>query len=192
MTNELLLNRSDVAPPAFTPVVSLAEARAQLRNEDTNFDDNYILGLIAAATTFLENRYNMAIAAREIVETFSEFKLGTIKLGVQPFVSMVSVAYTAKDATAPTVLPTTEYGTILKGRAGLVYLLPGKTVPTLAAIPAPIQVRYNAGWPTAADVPAPVKVAILLMITDFYENRENPVRNMPTAAEQIMEPYYQY
>ena len=50
-------------------------------------------------------------------------------------------------------------------------------------------VRYVCGYSSSSDVPAPIRQAMLLMIAEMYEKRQDSVKRLPTAAEYLMNPY---
>lgn len=58
-------------------------------------------------------------------------------------------------------------------------------------LPNAITVTYQAGFGAkASTIPETITQAMLLMITDWYDNRADPVRTMPTASERLMQPFY--
>jgi uncharacterized phiE125 gp8 family phage protein len=52
-----------------------------------------------------------------------------------------------------------------------------------------VTVRYVVGYADAASVPAPLKQAMLLMIGDMYERRQDSIKQLPSASEYLMNPY---
>ena len=52
-----------------------------------------------------------------------------------------------------------------------------------------VTVRYVVGYADAASVPAPLKQAMLLMIGDMYERRQDSIKQLPSASEYLMNPF---
>jgi len=87
------------------------------------------------------------------------------------------------------MLSTDLYGADAFMRPPLVYRIPYNDFPQTFAIPDAVAVEYEAGYSDAASVPAPIKMAMLLTIADWYDNRTDGVRTMPTAAEILLNKY---
>jgi uncharacterized phiE125 gp8 family phage protein len=53
-----------------------------------------------------------------------------------------------------------------------------------------VTITYTAGYGSdASSVPGQIKQAILLMITDAYDNRQDYVKKLPTASEYLLDQY---
>jgi uncharacterized phiE125 gp8 family phage protein len=52
-----------------------------------------------------------------------------------------------------------------------------------------INVTYQSGYANAAAVPAAIKKAMLMLIADSYQNRQDSVKQLPTAVEYLLNPY---
>lgn len=178
--------RVSVAPT--TSAVTLAEARAQLRNEDLNIDDALITSLITAAEQAIETRYMLAISAQTIIEYHTEFDT-EIVLRNYPINTVTGIIY--KDAAGATQTATlANFNTGIKNYRAVLTAKTGTTLPdTEIGNPNAVAITYTAGFTVT---PLLIKQAMLLMISDFYENRENPARTFTTAAEKLLEPFYPY
>lgn len=163
-----------VAPPAALPV-TLAEARAHLRYDDTDQDD-LIAALIAAATAHLDGW--SGVLGRCLVS--QEWEVASsgwpdrrhIHLPF-PDVQSAVVSYVDPTGVARTLAP--EASALLALTTGAaVYLLPETVLPSLSlAAPAPVSVRFVAGYGAPDAVPPSIRQAILLMVGDWFRHRES-------------------
>jgi uncharacterized phiE125 gp8 family phage protein len=53
----------------------------------------------------------------------------------------------------------------------------------------PVTVNVSVGYEEVDEIPKPIIQAMLLMIGYWYENKEDSVRKMPTAAEWLLMPF---
>jgi uncharacterized phiE125 gp8 family phage protein len=183
-----------VTPPAATPV-SLAEAKAHLRKDDTD-EDTLIEGLIAAATAHLDG--STGILGRCLVTQTWRQDLdqwpcdGTIRLPLLPAQS-ATVQYVAADGT-PTALPTNDFQLVADARGASVRRVDGATWPNLACRPDAVRVTFIAGYGAAAAVPMAIKQAMLLLVGHWFENREavqigQAPSELPLAVDALIRPY---
>lgn len=149
--------------PALTPEAVKAHLRVDHADEDA-----LIEGLIAAAVAMVDGPDGIGFAMqpqtwRLTLDRFPRI----IHLGLRPVVSVDAITYTAPDETEQTV-PTADYHvTIAGGQARIVEAI-GAAWPSLADLPGVVKVDFVAG----EGVPAPLRAAMLLMIGDWYENRQ--------------------
>lgn len=186
-----------ITPPAILPV-SLAEAKAHLR-VDHNDDDALIEGLIAAATDHLDGW--TGILGRCLVEQTwqynSDVSGSCVMLPLGPVISISGIT-----AGGDTLDPSTY---ALKTDAG------GRAYVEFDSVPASrlVNVTYKIGYatipevpadgetpavPAQSTVPAALKVAILLLVGNWYANREAmvvgaTVEKLPFAVESLIAPY---
>ena len=53
-----------------------------------------------------------------------------------------------------------------------------------------VTITYTAGFGTeSSGVPMQIRQAILMMIADSYDNREDYVKKMPTASQYLLDQY---
>lgn len=174
--------------------VSVAEARQQLRNEGGSFDDDYIEALIWAAAGAVEQQYGLALIETTVEQYHTGFPGSSDKplfFRIAPLLSVESIGYTDGAGTAQT-LTVADFAT--GGFNGWPFLVPkvGEEWPSDAAtLPNAVTITYKAGFGTTANaVPKPVKQAILLMMSDLYQNREDRPDTLPRASEALLRPYY--
>ena len=163
-----------ISGPAAEPV-SLAEAKAHLRVSGTS-EDLLIASLITAARVHLE----LALSCAFITQTWSWFlddwpgrKRLELPLGPARSISAVRVL-TAGDVI--TTMPAQSY--LLTGRARPPRLTLKERSHWSNGAPQPaygadgIEIEFIAGFGDApADVPAPLRLALLLLIAHWFEQR---------------------
>ncbi len=193
--------------PASTLPVSLNEAKLHLRvafpKEDGTFDetpeDGLINGLILGAVSHLDGW--TGILGRCICEqtwrvSFDRF-CRELPLPLGPVMSIVSVTWRNADGETSTVSDG-EYltQTDAAGNERLVFRS-GFDIPTDLHDQSAVTVTYKAGYPVSdgkPTAPAAIKVAILLMVGHWYENRETVVTGtiateLPFAANALLAPF---
>lgn len=184
--------------PADTPV-SVADAKGNQRvghsSEDAVFE-----ALIAAAVSHLDG-YS-GVLGRCMVTSSWEQKFsgwpvdGCLRLplpDVDP--DSVEITYMDQDDVERT-LPAGQYEMIEDARSSAVVFRTAFTSPSLVSDRvAPVTVAFDAGYGDPEDVPAALKQAILLIVGDLYENRENTVvgdvrvTEMPIAVNRLIAPF---
>ncbi|CAM5401939.1 Phage gp6-like head-tail connector protein OS=Afipia felis OX=1035 GN=NCTC12722_02678 PE=4 SV=1 [Afipia felis] len=186
-----------VTPPAIMPV-SLAEAKAHLR-VDFSEDDALINGLIAAATEHLDGW--AGVLGRALVEQtwrqdFDAFDR-CFGLPVGPVLSIEGIDW--KDGTGDkyTIDADSYFRVTDSGGREFVKFVDGFEYPSGLAMSEAVTVTYKAGYATVdgkTTVPAPLKVAILLLVGNWYANRETVTVGqvgveLPLAANALIAPY---
>lgn len=172
--------------PAAEPI-SLQEAKLHLKVDNTA-DDNLITALIIAARQYLERYCNSVFVTQTITEVWPSFYKRN-HFSVAPVQSLTSFEYKPDGSNTYTTTPANLYGLYTFGKPAFVYKDDDSTYPTTEDVPDAVKAVYIAGYGSAADVPAPIKAAMLLVIGDLYENRQDTVKRMPTAAEYLIAPY---
>ncbi len=177
--------------------VTLTEAKLHLR-VDFSDEDTLISNYIAAATAFAEEYTRMSLLTTTIRQALSDFPayslynpFQAIRLFRPPLQELLTVKYYDSDNvqqtlydsagdTSKLIIDSTRY-------PARIYPAYDTTWPTTASRPDAVEVRYKAGWSSAAQVPPDIKQAILLLIGEMYERRENFVKQLPTAAERLLD-----
>ena len=179
--------------PSEEPV-SIEEAKAHLR-VDIEDDDNLILNLITAARKKTETILKRSLITQTLIYYPDEWPDGDyIELPLPPLQSVTSVIYTDYAGTATTLTQNTDYVADIKKDPGRVVLDYGMTWPTTTLdVTSPIAITYQAGYGTVEDVPMPIRQAILILVSDFYENRESYIVGQTPAhiktVEALLGPY---
>jgi uncharacterized phiE125 gp8 family phage protein len=53
-----------------------------------------------------------------------------------------------------------------------------------------VTITYTAGYSTEpSGVPMQIRQAVLMMVADSYDNREDYVKKLPTASEYLLDQY---
>lgn len=159
--------------PAVEPV-SLSEAKAHVR-VDTEADDNYIQGLIAAARAYCEDLLDATFITTTWEAKYNAFPLWEINLPRPPMQpSTVTILYRDQEGVTNTI--TSEAGAFQVDSSAV----PGRVYPPYAGFwPAvrgdenSVTVRWKAGYGDGKDSVSPViRHAILLLVGHWYVNRE--------------------
>jgi uncharacterized phiE125 gp8 family phage protein len=175
-----------VTPPESEPL-TLDEVKAWLKVDGTD-EDTLLSALITTARQSVEKYCQMAVLEQEAVETFPRFERNGIRLSLWPLMEVGAVKYRDTGKVERT-LDDSFYGVDVMQRPGLIFRQENALWPLLEVAPDAVTVEYTAGYATAEDVPAPIKTAMLLMIADWYDNRTDSARTLPTAAERLLNQY---
>jgi uncharacterized phiE125 gp8 family phage protein len=201
-----------ITAPAVEPV-SLDEAKAHLRVSTSDTDD-LISIYIRAAREYCEGPYGFlgrALVTQTWRLTLDEFPAGSgfsasswcsqgeIQIPLPPLQSVTSVAYDDANSVEQIVSPALYFVDTVSQ--------PGWLLPVNASWPTPlnaansVRITFVAGYPAstdsppdlAANVPFNVKAAMLLMIGNMFENREDAVAGiinaLPFGAEALLRPH---
>lgn len=174
---------------ATTPAVTLAEAKKHVHAEYHTDDDTYIEALVSAGTRSSERWLGIAIAEQEWELSLDDFPDGKIVLPKAPLISVDGVAYDNAAGTPTTYASFREFGVATEGRG---YVLPAVDTdwPEASGEPECVRVAFTAGFAT---VPPDIKHAILLLVGDWFEHREDAsdaeLRPMPNGAAALLISY---
>jgi uncharacterized phiE125 gp8 family phage protein len=164
-----------VTAPASEPV-SVSTAKDHLR-VDIADDDTLIGALITAAREFCEVYTGRSFVERTYRADLAGF-VDNIWLPYAPIASITSVQYYNTDS--PSTLTAWDAANYQLWNDRLIRA-DGASFPSVGANrPDAVQITYVAGWlddasPRADATPGAVKQAILMMVGDMYENREEQV-----------------
>lgn len=210
---EVAMNRPVlVTPPAILPV-SLVEAKAHLRVDFAD-DDSLIEGLIKAATDHLDGWTGIlgrALVEQEWRQDFDAFA-SCLSLPLGPVISISSVtvggdtvdasSYGLKvDAGGRSVV---TFGNVsASGATSIAYKAGYATIPEVPEVPAvepgpgdppdPPGSPAVPAIPAQSTVPAALKVAIMLLVGHWYQNREaatpSSISELPFAVNALISPF---
>lgn len=157
--------------------ISLTQAKEHLRVLHTDEDD-YITTLISSVRDFTEVYVN-----RILISTVFELSDIVVFDGMQllhtPVQDVTEIAYTDENGNDQTVDPLDyQVNTYENGCSFLNGTFPKFMENT--------KVTYTAGY---SDIPKTLHQAMLLMIAKMYENREDTVKNKPSAYDMLVNSY---
>lgn len=167
---------------------TLSEVKNYLK-VDTSADDTLITTLLQSAREVAERYLNQALITQTITEKLDRLNSPVIYLSVSPVISVSSFQYADSQNTTQTynasnyIVDTFEK----PARLSVAY---GKTWPTLYGNINDVTIIYTAGYNTEpSGVPMQIRQAVLMMIADSYDNREDYVKKLPTASEYLLDQY---
>ena len=158
-----------------TEPVTRSRVKEQL-NVDHTADDLLIESLISGVRAEIESHLFTALIKQTRVANFDDF--GNLTL-MGPHLGITSVIYLDSDGASQT-LAADQYRVV---QDVVTYLRPVTTWPTTLCETGAVQVTYTCGPGTISPV---IINAMLLKITDQYDNRANPVRMKTTLADNIL------
>ena len=169
--------------------VTVDEAKAWLNVTFTD-DDALITSLIAAATAKLDGPRGIGVACFTQTWDLSldAFPSGTIYLPGWPVKSVVSVAYVDTDGATQTI-NSANYTLDIKGDQARLSPAYGVSWPSTRRQDGAVTISYVVGE-VQDDIHPLLKLAIRLMVSHWYEHREEglevALHQIPMGAEQIM------
>ena len=166
--------------PTSEPI-TLTEAKAQLRVEsDFTEDDTWISSAITVVREQVESLTNRALMPQSFELAIPKFE-DTIALPKPPFSSLTSIQYYDEDDVLQTlssdyylVNDFVEPTEVIKKHE--------KTYPAAYSRPDAIRITFAAGYADAASVPPSIKQAMLMLLTDLYDNRSASSSQMSTVV----------
>lgn len=157
--------------------ITLQDAKDHLRiDSDITASDLYVLGLIEAATEAAEDYMRRKLVTQTVVKYFYAWPAVGFRLPYGNLQSVTTIKYTDYEENQST-LADTEYlvDTNTPDLVGRVILAYNKTWPTdTLSKKSPIEITYVCGYGlTKAHVPMRARQAIMIEISDRFENRED-------------------
>ena len=180
-----------VTAPTEQPV-TVADAKRHLRVEHSD-DDLLIQRLIETAVAFVDVKG--ALGKAMITQTWAEWfapNPSEITLSLGPVQSVSSISYYDTDNALQTATLSNFYvlgpstRTVIKPKSGY-------TWPTTFTRDDAIKVQYVIGYGDSfTDVPSTVRHAILMLVSHYYENRENELigtisKTIPFGFEALID-----
>lgn len=160
-----------ITPPAAEPI-TLAEAKLHAR-VDLDADDTLITGLVITAREEVERVSCHALLTQTWEQVMDNWPAGDeIRLLHPPLQSVISVKYIDTDG-VEAIWDPAHYLVDTDNTPGRIVLRSGQGWPAASLRPVGgIRIRYVAGWANAGLVPQSFKQAMLLLVGQWYENRE--------------------
>lgn len=157
--------------PTSEPI-TLAEAKAQLRIEsDETADDTWITTSLTIVREQVEDLLNRSIMPQTLELAISTFE-DVIQLPKPPFTSLSSITYYDENNVSQT-LSSSLYLVNDFVEPAEVAKKSDQSYPAVYARPDAIRITFVAGYADAAAVPASIKQAMLMLLTDLYDNRSS-------------------
>ncbi len=185
---------------ATSEPITLAEARKHLRIEpygspEAHPDDSYISMLITAAREWCEQYTGRGLASQTIEMALDEFPDNEIQLPLTPVTSITSVKYVST-AGVETTISNSVYALDDYSQPNWLVLTYGSVWPDTNGGANNIKIRMVAGN-TSSNIPFPIKSAILLIIGNLYENRQEDqlatskatFNSLPMGVYNLLQPY---
>jgi uncharacterized phiE125 gp8 family phage protein len=167
---------------------TLSEVKNYLK-VDTSADDTLITSLITAARQQAESYLNQALITQTITEKLDRLRDPTIYLSVSPVIAVSTFSYADSQNTTQT-FDAANYIVDTFTKPGRLTLAFGKSWPTLYGNINDVTITYTAGYSSqSSGVPFQIRQAILMMIADGYDNREDFVKQLPTASQYLLDQY---
>jgi len=171
--------------PASEPVTR-SEAKLWLK-VDTTADDALIDALIESARVWVERHCNIGLLPQTITEVYDSWPEGReFDLTITPLREVSAVTYIDSNGSQQT-LSSSNYIVDSYQRPARVQLKYSQIWPTLYDQMNSVSAIYTVGYDAASAVPGPVITAMKLAIADAYENRQDSIKRMPTAAEYLLQ-----
>jgi len=183
----------DIVTPPTEDALSLTEIKEFLRLDSSDTSEDTTLGVFRSAALSMSEEYTRRLFCTTVIDEYFDSApafdgvtdRAMIYLSRGPVASVTSVKY-IDELGAEITVSTSDYTVDTISEPARIMATDGwfdaKT--TINAV----IIRYTVGTAASA-VGAPLKQAMLLMISDMYEKRENSVHRMPTASEYLMNPF---
>lgn len=185
-----------------TEPVSLETARLHLRldtegSPPSHPDDSLVEAIITVARESVENFTELTLAVNDFQMKMDVFPTAEINLGTWPVNSITSITYVDANGATQTI-SANDYALDTFSKPAQVNLAYGKTWPMVQNQPNAVTVTFEAGFtgdtsPVSNEMPKALKQAMLLTITDLYENRgaigSKQNYEIPIMAQYLMIPY---
>lgn len=183
--------------------VTVAEARdhCEIPASETQHDAK-LARFIKAARQAAENYMSRRIVQQTLELVLDDWPYdGIVRLPEGELRELISVKYLDPDGNEQT-WPSVEYRTDNSAKPPRLWAAPTFALPRILSGPAPITIRYKVGYPPVsgspvdylANVPEDIRVAILLTVGTWFENREDVIvgtisSRLPLGVDRLLDPY---
>lgn len=177
-----------VTAPVALSVVSLAEAKAWCRVDHSD-EDGLITSLVNAVESYLDGYagiLNRVLAPQTWSQQYDSFE-ERMALPMGYVQSVTDVKYFDTN-NAEQTLAGTVYQLLSDEIGSYVSLKSGQSWPSIYSRDDAIKITWLAGYASASDVPAAIKVAMRMMITQWYDGRDG-TDQIPVNAMSLLAPF---
>ena len=165
-------------------LLTVSDMKTYLRVDNSDEDD-LIEELIEAATQEAEMFTRRSFLTKTYETRFDGF-YNVMRLDHSPVISVSSIKYDSTSFDQDATLATTVYQVETGIEPARITLRDGQLWPETFKKKAAVRIRYTAGYST---VPKNIIRAVKSIVADWYEKREDGVRQLPQASERILWPY---
>lgn len=171
--------------------ISTAEAKTHLRVTSSD-DDTYIGTLIKVARKNVEQYLSRALITQTWTWKLDAFP-SEFEVPYAPLQSVTSIQYLDTGGSSQT-LDSSVYTVDANSEPGRIVEAYSQSWPATRDVIDAVTVTYVAGYGDAgSDVPEPIRQAILILVSQWYENREpvTPVdlREVPISVDYLLSSY---
>lgn len=190
----------DLAPvrsAAPAALFTLDEVKQHLRVDGDDEDDK-IEAFIAAAIGYVDGWTGVlgrCLMEQTWVAYYPDFGCTRLRLPLRPITSITSLKYYDSSNVQQT-WGASNYRLLTDYLSPYVtYAVNGSWPTSLVSREDAVSITFKSGYADAASVPTAIKQALLLIIGDWYENRENLILGpsatikIPVAAEHLLAPH---
>jgi uncharacterized phiE125 gp8 family phage protein len=181
---------------ASAPLVTAAEIKRHVRAVDFADDDDYLTSLVAIAANHIDGPepawLGRSLAERQwqlILDGFPSDRCARIMLPLPPLKSVDAFEYVDINGVTQTITDFREFGVNSVNGAGFVLPAYSATWPDTRLQPEAVKITFTAGY---TGVPPAAKHAIMLLVAQWYENRENAAEialtEMPKGVDALLMP----
>lgn len=164
-----------VTVPATGAAVSLAQARRQVKIEDSDTSkDAELADMIAAAQSHVEEELGYPVILQTRQTHLRGFPSGPIWIGAGYDLTVDQVQYYDSNGVLQT-MNEADYIVDAVSRPAMIYPAVNTSWPSTQCRPGAVQITWTAGWTDSTDIPAGLSRAMLLLIGHWDQNRENVV-----------------
>lgn len=177
-----------ITTPAANLAIDLQRVYDHLRRDGDAPDDDYVKLLVRSAIGQVERRCGIALITQTVEDMHDGFPDdgSPLQMRISPAATLTHVKYYDTDGVLQT-WSSSNYITDFRSIKGRIGLAEGVSYPDTQDRINSVTVTYTAGFgATAANVPFEIQAAILLMVGRAYENREDSVETLPTAAQNLL------
>lgn len=173
-------------------IISLAIARKQLQlEEDFTEDDTLIQLYIDAAITEAENYTNIEISEKKFRVDGKSFE-DALTFSKQKIQAIDSIKYIDVDGVTQTIAAEKYSLQKVDKYENKITFSEDYTLPEVKEFtPNAVQISVTVGY-ESGKVPKAIQKALLLMITNSYEFRNDAVKEKCTASENVLHKYRRY
>lgn len=166
--------------------ISLEEAKAHLKTEDSTYEDALVEGLIDAAIADAENYMGKFIKQRNVTVQFKSFP-DVYEISRGPYLSDLVVNYLDAVGGSQPLADVYQFANV-DGMGEVFFQGTMDPLPVVSDRWNAVTFTYTAGM-TSQKFPADMKAAVKLIIAELYEYRTDRKEVNMTRAYSLLRPY---